>query len=130
MGNIAKFTIEWGNIALNFYIQNCIYKAIYYYKGKIFQILIKLIGITVFYILFTEISARKKSYPEVINWREPLADVVSSIQTSFSEVINDNAPIRYSTGSELRQTVIQSKLSNLMVINQSYGNYVIPWTLI
>ena len=96
----------------------------------IFQILIKLIGITVFYILFTEISARKKSYPEVINWKEPLADVVSSIQTSFSEVINDNAPIRYSTGSELRQTVIQSKLSNLMVINQSYGNYVIPWTLI
>ena len=63
--------------------------------------LIKLIGITVFYILFTEILASKKSHPEVINWREPLVGLVSSIQTSFSEVINDNAPIRYSTGSKI-----------------------------
>ena len=69
----------------------------------IFQILIKLIGVKVFYILFTEILASKKSHPEVINWREPLADIVSSIQTPFSDVINDNAPIRYSTESELRR---------------------------
>jgi len=67
----------------------------------IFHMLIKLIGITVFYILFTEILASKKSHPEVINWREPLVDLVSSIQTPFSEVINDNAPIRYSTGSKI-----------------------------
>ena len=90
----------------------------------IFQILIKLIGTTVFYILFTEISARKKSYPEVINWKEPLADVVSSIQTSFSEVINDNTPIRYSTGSELRRlkdhTIKTFKLD---------GNKPIVWKL-
>jgi len=65
--------------------------------------LIKLIGITVFYILFIEILASKKSYPEVINWREPLVGLVSSIGTSFSDVINDNAPIKYSTGSELRR---------------------------
>ena len=69
----------------------------------VFQIRMKLIGVTVFYIPFTEISARKKSHPEVINGREPLADVVSSIQTSFSEVTNDNAPIRYTTRSELRR---------------------------
>ena len=69
----------------------------------IFHMLMKLIGITVFNILFAGILASKKSHPEVNNWREPLADAVSSIQTSFSEVINDNAPIRYSTGSELRR---------------------------
>jgi len=67
----------------------------------IFHLITNLIGITVFYILFTQISAKKKSHPEVINWREPLVDLVSSIQTPFSEVINDNAPIRYSTGSKI-----------------------------
>jgi len=65
--------------------------------------LTKLIGVTAFYSLFTEILASKKSHPEVINWREPLVGLVSSIQTSFSDVINENAPIRYSSGSKLRR---------------------------
>jgi hypothetical protein len=90
----------------------------------IFYPLTKLIGITVFYILFTQISAKKKSHPEVINWREPLVDLVSSIQTPFIDVINDNAPIRYSAGSESRRlkdhTIEAIKLD---------GNKPIVWQL-
>jgi len=39
------------------------------------------------------------NYPEVINWRDTVADTYPSIITAFSDVINDNAPIKYTTGS-------------------------------
>ena len=90
----------------------------------IFHLLTKLIAITVFYILFTEILASKKSHPEVINWREPIADIVSSIQTPFSDVINDNAPVRYSTGSELRRL----KYHTIKTINLG-PNELVVWQL-
>ena len=41
----------------------------------------------------------KSSVPQVINWRDTVADTYPSITTSFSDVINDNAPIKYTTGS-------------------------------
>jgi hypothetical protein len=37
-------------------------------------------------------------YPEVINWRDNIPGEYPSITTSFSNVINHNAPIKYITG--------------------------------
>ena len=39
------------------------------------------------------------NYPEVIHWRDTVQDTYPSIITSFSDVINNNTPIKYTTGS-------------------------------
>ena len=49
------------------------------------------------YILFTVVIAYKSKFPEIINWRFTDPNDASYIETSFSNVINDNAPIKYYT---------------------------------
>jgi hypothetical protein len=45
-----------------------------------------------------------QKYPEVINWRDTIPGTYPSITTSFSNVINHNAPIKYSTGRKISES--------------------------
>ena len=49
-------------------------------------------------IYFVDGAGAFAKYPEVINWRVTPTDIYPSITTSFSNVINHNAPIKYITG--------------------------------
>ena len=62
-----------------------------------------LISLVFVFIYYTGVSSSKSSVPQVINWRDTVADTYPSITTSFSDVINENAPIRYSSGSKFRR---------------------------
>jgi hypothetical protein len=50
------------------------------------------------FFLITDGAAGIKHFPEIINWRFTDPNEVSYIETLFSTVINDNAPIKYHTG--------------------------------
>jgi len=50
------------------------------------------------YILIADGAAGIKHFPEIINWRFADPNEAPYIETSFSNVINDNAPIKYQTG--------------------------------
>ena len=57
-----------------------------------------LFGFLLVYFLFTVIIAYKTKVPEIINWRFTDPNEASYIETSFSNVINYNDPIKYHTG--------------------------------
>jgi hypothetical protein len=50
------------------------------------------------YILIADGAAGIQHFPEIINWRIPNQNEASYIETLFSNVINDNAPIKYYAG--------------------------------
>ena len=49
-------------------------------------------------IYFVDGAGAFAKYPEVINWRVTPTSTYPSITTSFSDIINHNAPIKYITG--------------------------------
>ena len=50
-------------------------------------------------ILFAGVLSSESSVPEIIRWRETVPGTYPSIETPFSEVINHNKAIKYTTGS-------------------------------
>jgi hypothetical protein len=63
-----------------------------------FHIITSLFGVLLVFILFTDVTASKSKVPEIINWRIPNQNEACYIETLFSDVINDNAPIKYYAG--------------------------------
>jgi hypothetical protein len=57
-----------------------------------------LFGVLLVYFLFAFVIAYKPKVPEIINWRFTDPNDASYIETSFSNVINHNSPIKYITG--------------------------------
>jgi hypothetical protein len=55
-------------------------------------------------IYFVDGAGAFAKYPEVINWRDTIPGTYPSITTSFSNVINHNAPIKYSTGRKISES--------------------------
>ena len=53
------------------------------------------------YILIANGAAGIQYFPEIINWRIPNQNEASYIETLFSDVINDNAPIKYYAGRRI-----------------------------
>ena len=62
------------------------------------QIITSLFGVLLVYFFLTDVIAYKPKVPVIINWRFADPNEASYIETSFSNVINDNAPIKYHTG--------------------------------
>ena len=63
-----------------------------------FHSITRLFGCLLVYFLFTVVIAYKAKVPEIINWKFTDPNEASYIETLFSDVINDNAPIKYHTG--------------------------------
>jgi len=88
----------------------------------------------IIYFLFIQIAESAgpiKNFPELINWRDGILDEANYIETSFSDVINDQESIIYWTGRD-KYKKIDMKLKQSILVSRDllYGNYVMLWTLI
>jgi len=83
-----------------------------------------LFGILLVYFLFAVVRASKTKVPEIINWRFTDQNKASYIETSFSDVINYNDPIKYYTGKRKGE----AKPHEIKTINLG-PNELVVWQL-